>query len=43
MVLKVGRTQVIGIAAILVLFFVAELAMHGFEESPRQQALLLPR
>ena len=38
MVRKVGRAQLIGIAAILAMFFVAEFALHGFEGSPREQA-----
>ncbi|HEY4166992.1 MAG TPA: hypothetical protein VGM96_09450 [Reyranella sp.] len=38
MVRKVGRAQLIGIAAILALFFAAEFALHGFEGPPREQA-----
>jgi len=38
MVRKVGRAQLVGIAAILALFFVAEFALNGFDASPRQQA-----
>ncbi len=38
MIRKVGRAQLIGIAAILAVFFAAELAMHGFDGSPREQA-----
>jgi hypothetical protein len=38
MIRKIGRAQIIGIAAILAVFFAAEFAMHGFEGSPRQQA-----
>jgi hypothetical protein len=38
MVLKVGRAQLIGIAAILVVFFVAEFAMRDFNGAPREQA-----
>jgi hypothetical protein len=38
MVRKVGRAQLIGIAAILALFLVAEFALDGFEGSPREQA-----
>jgi len=38
MVRKVGRAELIGIAAILMVFFVAEFAMRGFDASPRQQA-----
>jgi hypothetical protein len=38
MVRKVGRVQLVGIAAILALFFAAEFALNGFDVSPRQQA-----
>ncbi len=38
MVRKVGRVQLVGIAAILALFFAAEFAMNGFDLAPRQQA-----
>ena len=38
MIRKVGRAQLIGIAAILAVFFAAELAMHAFDESPQEQA-----
>jgi hypothetical protein len=38
MVLNVGRTQLIGIAVVLALFFVAEFAMHGFDGPPPEQA-----
>ena len=38
MIRKVGRSQLIGIAAILAVFFAAELAIHGFDGSPREQA-----
>jgi hypothetical protein len=38
MLRKVGRAQLVGIAAILALFFAAEFAMNGFNVPPRQQA-----
>jgi hypothetical protein len=38
MIRKIGRAQLIGIAAILAVFFAAELAMRGFDGSPREQA-----
>ncbi|HLG49116.1 MAG TPA: hypothetical protein VKY24_22920 [Reyranella sp.] len=38
MIRKIGRTQLIGIVAILAAFFAAELAMRGIHGSPRQQA-----
>lgn len=38
MIRKVGPAQLIGIAAILAVFFAAELVIHGFDGSPRQQA-----
>lgn len=38
MVRKVGRAQLIGIAAILAVFFAAEFVMNGFDGSPREQA-----
>ena len=38
MLRKVGRVQLVGIAAILALFFAAEFAMNGFDATPRQQA-----
>jgi hypothetical protein len=38
MLRKVGRAQVVGIAAILALFFTAEFALNGFDVAPRQQA-----
>ena len=38
MVRKIGRAQLIGIVAILAVFFVAEFAMRGFDGSPREQA-----
>ena len=38
MVRKVGRAELIGIAAILMVFFAAEFCMNGFDASPRQQA-----
>jgi hypothetical protein len=39
MIRHVGRAQVIGIAAILALYFLTEFAIHGFEPAPREQAL----
>jgi hypothetical protein len=38
MVRKVGRVQLIGIAAILAMFFVAEFALRDFDGTPREQA-----
>jgi hypothetical protein len=38
MVRKVGRARLIGILAILVVFFAAEFAMRDFDGLPRQQA-----
>jgi hypothetical protein len=42
MVRKVGRAQMIGIAAILALFFAAEFALSGFDGAPRQQQAEAP-
>jgi hypothetical protein len=38
MPMRVGRVQVLGIAAILALFFVAEYAFRDSFEAPRNQA-----
>jgi hypothetical protein len=38
MVRKIGRAQLIGIVAILAVFFVAEFAMRDLDGSPREQA-----
>ena len=43
MIRKVGRAQLIGIVAILAVFFAAELAMRDFDGSPREQAQAQPR
>jgi hypothetical protein len=43
MIRQVGRAQLIGIVAILTLFFVAEFAIHGFEASPREQSIAQSR
>ena len=38
MIRKVGRAQVIGVAAILAVFFAAELATRGFDGLPRDRS-----
>jgi hypothetical protein len=38
MIRNIGRAQMIGIVAILALFFLSEITMHGFEPSPRELA-----
>jgi len=43
MIRQVGRAQLIGIAAILALFFATELAIDGFSGSPREQAVAQSR
>jgi hypothetical protein len=40
MILRVGRIQLIGIAAILALFFVSEFAIMGGGDAPQNQALV---
>ena len=41
--IRVGRAQLIGIGAILALFFIAEFAIHGFDGSPREQSIAQSR
>jgi hypothetical protein len=41
--IHIGRAQLISIAAILALFFVAEFAIHGFDGAPREQSVAQSR
>jgi hypothetical protein len=43
MIRHVGRAQLIGIVAILALFFLSEIAIHGFDPSPRELAQIQSR
>jgi hypothetical protein len=43
MIRHIGRAQLVGIAAILALFFLTEFAIHGFDPAPREQALAQSR
>ena len=43
MIRHIGRAQLVGIAAILALFFAAEFAINGFDPAPREQAFAQSR
>ena len=43
MIRRIGRAQLVGIGAILALFFIAEFAMHGFDASPREPSIAQSR